>query len=148
MNRRLLASLMVLSVLSGFHLALAESKSEATKEVLAASDAWRQAMMSNDAAVLERDLHPDLTYVHSNGHIQTKAQVIADKEFIKSFDFTDVTVRVFGNVALLKAHVEEGGAEHMAHLDVLHVWVKGPSGWQLVARQAVATSPLTPYTTK
>jgi ketosteroid isomerase-like protein len=54
---------------------------------------------------------------------------------------SNTTDRVFGDTALVKAIVDFrnslAGAVSTAHLDVLHVWLKGPQGWQLVARQAI-----------
>jgi hypothetical protein len=34
-------------------------------------------------------------------------------------------------------HINSAGVVSVAKLNVLHVLVKGPQGWQLVARQAV-----------
>ena len=126
----------LLVVLPLLTLASAESYSNASKEVVAASDAWRQAMIKNDAAAQEKYMHPDLVYVHSNGRIQSKTDVIAGKEVIKTMDFSETTVLVYGTTALIKAKVDQQGAAHTAHLIVLHVWLKGPTGWQLIARQA------------
>jgi ketosteroid isomerase-like protein len=141
----------LLVVLSGFTLASAQSDPNASKQVLAASDAWRQAMMKKDVAALEKYMHPDLTYVHSDGRTQSKAEVIQSytgKEVIEAIDFSETTVRVYGTTALIKARVaqrtSQDGRSHTAHINVLHVWLKGPTGWQLVARHS---SPLSPPTT-
>ena len=122
----------------------------ASKEVLAASDAWRQAMMKKDAAGLEKYLHPDLTYTHSNARTQSKADVIQStmgKTVIEAIDFSETTVRVYGTTALIKANVDmrnaNDGKSTTSHLSVLHVWIKGPAGWQMVARQAGTLSPPT-----
>lgn len=92
---------------------------------------------------IEKLLHDDLTYAHSAGLQQTKAQVIQTAmgpTTTEAIDFSDTTVRVYGNTALVKAHVElrnsNGGKATTNHLNILFVWVKGPGGWQLVARQA------------
>jgi ketosteroid isomerase-like protein len=122
-----------------------------TMEVLAASDAWRQAMMKKDAAGLRKLLHEDLIYSHSNARSQTKAEVIqattTGKTTIEAIDFSDVTVRVIGTAALIRANVEmrnnADGKSTTNHLNVLHVWLKGPGGWQLVGRQATLVSPPT-----
>jgi ketosteroid isomerase-like protein len=141
---------LLLVLLSGFTLASAQSDANASKEVLAASDAWRQAMMKKDAAGLEKYLHPDLTYSHSNGRTQSKAEVIQSamgKTVIEAIDFSETTVRVYGTTALIKANVDmrnaNDGKSTTSHLSVLHVWIKGPAGWQMVARQAGTLSPPT-----
>ncbi len=117
---------------------------KADKEVLAAMDAWKQATMKKDGAALDKLLHPDLTYSHSSGMTQTKADVIKSvttgKATVESIEFSDTTVRVYGKTALVKGVVDlknvTDGKMTPAHLTILHVWIKGPQGWQMVARQA------------
>ena len=140
----------ILVLLSGLTLAAAQPDPNATKEVLAASDAWRQAMMKKDAAALQRLLHDDLTYSHSNARCQTKADVVqatTGKTTIEAIDFSEVTVRVYGTTALIRANVDmrnsTDGKSTTNHLNVLHVWLKGPGGWQMVARQATLVGPPT-----
>jgi ketosteroid isomerase-like protein len=137
--------------LSGLTLAVAQSDSDAaTKEVLAASDALKQAMMKKDAAGLQKFLHEDLTYSHSNARKQTKADVVKatlGPTTIEAMDFSDVGVRVYGTTALIRANVDmrnsTDGKSTTSHINVLFVWLKGPGGWQLVARQATQVSPPT-----
>ena len=57
-------------------LSAAPSESKGEKEVMAAMDAWKQATMKKDGAALDKLLHPDLTYSHSSGMNQTKAEVL------------------------------------------------------------------------
>jgi ketosteroid isomerase-like protein len=100
--------------------------------------------MHKDRAALERVLHDDLTYSHSNTNNESKADVIRSvttgKTTVEAIDFSDTTVRVYGNTALVKGKVvirnNADGKSTTANLNILHVWVKGPKGWQLVARQA------------
>jgi len=142
----------ILVLLSGLTIATAQPGLDAAKkEVLAASDAWRQAMMKKDGAALEKLLHDDITYSHSNGMLQTKADVVKStttgRMTIEAIDFSDVTVRVYGTTALIRAKVDmrnsADGKSTTNHLNVLHVWLKGPGGWQMVARQATLASPPT-----
>lgn len=117
---------------------------DAKADVLAAMDAWKTATMKKDGAALEKLLHPDLTYSHSSGKNETKAEVIQvvtkGKAKVESIKFSDTTVRVYGNSALVRGVVDivnnTDGKTTPAHLNILHVWVKGASGWQLVGRQA------------
>ena len=141
----------IVVLMSGLTLVAAQPDPKVAKEVLAASEAWRQAMMKKDAAGLQKYLHDDLTYSHSNGRTQTKADVIqattAGKITIEAIDFGETTVRVYGTTALIKANVDmrnsTDGKSTTSHLSVLHVWLKGPGGWQLVGRQATQLSPPT-----
>ena len=141
----------IVVLFSGLTLAAAQPVGDSAKEVLAASDAWRQAMMKKDAAGLEKYLHAEITYSHSNGFNQTKADVVRStttgKTTIEAIDFSDVTVRVYGALALIRANVDMrnnvDGKTTTHHLNVLHVWLNGADGWQMVARQATLKSPPT-----
>src|ERR1700686_689784 len=125
-------------------LSAASLDPKAEKEVMAAMDAWKQATMKKDAAALDKLLHPDLTYSHSSAMNQTKDEVIKSvttgKATVESITFSDTTVRVYGRTALVKGKVDlvnnTDGKSTPAHLNILHVWIKGPQGWQMVARQA------------
>src|SRR5437016_8588770 len=114
----------------------AASDSKAEKDVMAAMDGWKQATMKKDAAALEKLLHPDLTYSHSSGHNQTKADVVktvtTGKASTTGIDFSEVTVRAYGNTALVRCNVNmtnsTDGKSTTSHLNILHVWLKGPHG--------------------
>ncbi len=70
------------------------------------------------------------------------------KTVIEAMDFSETTVRVYGNMALIRANVDmrnaTDGKATVFHTNVLHVWLKGPDGWQMVSRQATQLSPPTP----
>ncbi|MEX2304499.1 MAG: nuclear transport factor 2 family protein [Bryobacterales bacterium] len=130
-------------LVSGLALAAAGS-TDAESEVRAAMIAWKEATLGKDGAALDSLLHQDLTYSHSNGRTQTKDDVVSSvaggKSSVTGIDFGDPTVRVYGTTALVKGivdvHNSKDGVTATAHLDILHVWIKGPRGWQMVARQA------------
>jgi ketosteroid isomerase-like protein len=122
----------------------------ADKDVLATMETWRQAMLKKDKAVFEKVLHPDLTYGHSSGVLETKAQaidhVINGGGTYTAINLTDTKVVVHGNTALVtgKAEYHERTKENKdttANLVVLSVWLKGPKGWQMIARQATKPTP-------
>ena len=140
----------IIALLSGLTLAAAPPDPAAVKDVLAASDALKQAMMKKDAAGLQKYLHEDLTYSHSSALLQNKADVVKatmGATTIEAMDFSDATVRVYGTTALIRANVDmrnsTGGKSTTSHINVLFVWLKGPGGWQLVGRQATQVSPPT-----
>jgi ketosteroid isomerase-like protein len=140
----------IVALLSGLTLAAAQPDPAAVKEVLAASDALKQAMMKKDAAALEKLLHEDLTYSHSNARNQTKAEFVQatmGQTTIEAMEFGNVTVRVYGATALIRANLDmrsgTDGKFTTNHLNVLFVWLKGPGGWQLVGRQSTQVSPPT-----
>jgi ketosteroid isomerase-like protein len=122
----------------------------AEKEVLAAMNTWKVATIAKDRAGLDKVLHADLTFSHSSGLTMAKSEVLdyftAANRKSDSIEFSDVSVRVYGNTALVKCTVDsrstaDGKGSSSAHLAVLHVWVKTHQGWQLVARQPTKLTP-------
>jgi ketosteroid isomerase-like protein len=114
------------------------------KEIMAAMNVYRQAIVKKDDAALEKVLSDDLIYTHSSNLHQDKAALIESLKgnaITEAIDFKDLKVRVYGNTAVVVGdvdfHMNSGGVQSVTHLNVLHVLVKGPQGWQLVARQAV-----------
>jgi ketosteroid isomerase-like protein len=124
-----------------------ESKTE--KEVLAAMNVWRHAMVARDRAALESLYAPGLTYVHSNGKQENKAEaieaVVTGKDRFESVDMEDISVSLYGTTALVRARItlriNDGTAVKTLILDVLHVWIKNDAKWQLVARHALRLNP-------
>src|SRR5437763_9244492 len=113
-------------------LSAAGSDSKGEKAVLTAMDAWKQAAIKKDRAALEKLLHNDLTYTHSSGMNQTKADVLESvlngKATVEAIEFAGNTVRVYGDTALVKGKVNitnnTDGKSTTARLDILHVWTK------------------------
>ncbi len=134
----------IVALFSGLTLVAAQPDPVAVKEVLAANDALKQAMMTKDTAGVAKYLHDDLIYSHSHGQNQTKADVVQATKgttTIEAIDFSQVNVRVYGATALIKANCDmrnrSAGKEAVTtRLNVLLVWLKGPGGWQLVGRQS------------
>lgn len=129
------------SLLPSFRL-FAQSGDEAA--VLQAVEALRTAMLNADRARLEELVADQLSYGHSGGTMQNKAQfvdVIANKETIyRSITLTEPTTVIAGNNAIVR-HVmavesESGGKAAAAKVGVLQVWVKHDGRWKLLARQA------------
>jgi hypothetical protein len=126
-------------------LLLAANNPAGEKEILAAMDAYKDAMIHNDASVLGKLLHEDLTFVHSGGQLQRKADVLQavtnGKNVIIRMEFSDPSVRMYGNTALVRCRVDLWHSEtNVVHMDVLHAWVRSSVGWQLAARQATKLS--------
>jgi len=109
--------------------------------VLAALDTYKQGLLHKDGAALAKVLSDDLAYTHSQGKFETKADVIkaitSGATIIQRLEFSDTTVRFYGNTALVKGRVDLWHSDtDIRHMNVLHVFVKSPQGWQMVARQA------------
>ena len=117
---------------------------KAEKEVIAAMEAWRTAMMKKDGAGLAKVYHDDLSYGHSSGIVETKAQavnhIVTSKADYAAVDLVDLKVKTHGDIAIVNSRVNykqvTAGKESDVKLHVLHVWVRTPQGWQMIGRQA------------
>lgn len=144
-RRRLaLASGLMLAVpvLAAGTAALAQSADVAAVDKATAE--LREAMLTADRAKLTALLSDQLSYGHSAGRLETKAQfldVVAGKKTLyKSMSFSDATTAVAGNNAIVR-HVmtvdtETDGKPATAKVGALQVWVKDGGAWKLLARQA------------
>lgn len=129
-----------------FAAATSLSAADPKTEVLAAMETWKQAILKKDTATLDRLLHPDLTYSHSDGRTEGKADILKAPPNTKSITFGESTVRVYGNTVLVKGPAEfvnnaANGTTTTLNLSILQVWLKSPKGWQLVARQSTRLNP-------
>jgi ketosteroid isomerase-like protein len=105
---------------------------------------WADATTHGDLSALADILSDDLTYTHSSGKTQSKAQFIASirsKELqYHSIEFESADVRDYGNVAIISSHIRvkvtADGHDINVHTCFLHIWVKQGGRWQLVAHQA------------
>ena len=122
-------------------LSLHAVASASEREISVATEAYRVAMLKGDALALDKLYHVDLTYEHSSGKTETKAEAIAAASnpgsVAKSIVFKDPTVRVYGNTGIFKAKGDFTNASgETSHLDVLMVFIRVSGKWQLVARQS------------
>jgi hypothetical protein len=117
----------------------------ASKDVAAAVESLRKALIDPTKENLDAIAMDELTYGHSNGVIQDKAAfeeaLLSKKSDFVTIDLTDQTIKVVGNTAwvrhTLSATNNDGGKPGTAHLYVLTVWSKAKGKWRLLARQAV-----------
>jgi ketosteroid isomerase-like protein len=120
------------------------SDPKAEKEVMAAMEAWRTAIMKRDSAALARLYHEDLSYGHSSGIVENKAEAVNHMATTKvdyaAVDLVDTKIKVQGNLALVNGRVNykqvTDGKATDVKLHVLHVWMRTPQGWQMIGRQS------------
>ncbi|MEO0332130.1 MAG: nuclear transport factor 2 family protein [Bacteroidota bacterium] len=121
---------------------IAQSKDE--QAVADAVETLRTAMVDANEAALKEIALDELTYGHSSGLLEDKAQFVealaSGKSDFKNMDLTNQTITVVDNTALvrheLKADVVDSGNPASIHLGVLLVWQKQENEWKLLARQA------------
>ncbi|MBU1821512.1 MAG: nuclear transport factor 2 family protein [Bacteroidetes bacterium] len=137
--------LFLLFLLCGVSMTVVLGQSKTEKEVLDTVESWRKAVLAQDVKTLDKVFAPELTYGHSNGHIDTKDTFINTiqnkKEVYNELNLDDMNVRIVGNTALVRHKMTgnvrlEDGSINKPNLGVLQVWSKTGKGWQLLARQA------------
>lgn len=119
----------------------------AEQEVMQAEAERVRAAIARDTAALDRLLAEDLTYAHSTGSVDTKAQFI---ESIRSgtlkyisMEHSEQAARVFGNTAVLTGRssvqvksARSGGELQRFEIRFLTVYVKQDGRWRQVAWQS------------
>ncbi|HUS01820.1 MAG TPA: nuclear transport factor 2 family protein [Chitinophagaceae bacterium] len=119
---------------------LSAAQSSFLKEAAAKLD---KALIAKDTFVLKQLLHKDITWGHSNGWVQTKADIIKDL-FSGKFSYIRIDSKdskwiVVNNVATMRnssdISYELDGKPGELHLHVVLVWLKTNKGWQLLTRQ-------------
>lgn len=126
--------------------ALAQSKEE--KEVASAVEALRVAMVDANKQALENAAAEDLSYGHSGGHVEGKAEfvdkIVSGKSDFVTIDISNQTIKIVGDDAIvrhdLKMETNDGGKPGNVALHVLYVWQKQHGKWKMLARQAVKTA--------
>lgn len=139
---RYLCSLLIIFLL--LHSSIkAQSKEE--KQVAAAIENLKKAMIDADQSKLDALTASDLSYGHSSGKIEDKtafikALVSGTSDFV-SIDLTDQSIKVTSNTAIVKHTLSgstvDAGKPANVKLAVLTVWQKQQGKWKLLARQAV-----------
>lgn len=146
-NRRRLAAAGAASVLAlaAAPVAQAESKKKLDDATVgAAVEAFRVAMQKADRKAFEELCSDQMSYGHSAGKIETKAEFIANstngKSSWKSIAFNNVNNKVAGKEAIsrfmLVGQTESEGKTNDINIGVLMVWREEKGQWKLLARQA------------
>jgi ketosteroid isomerase-like protein len=103
----------------------------------------REALLKADKAQLERLSADQLSYGHSDGRVQNKAEfidgVMTRKATVKSINFPDLKIAVAGDAAvarhLYESESETDGKPNSVRIGTLQVWQKQGGNWKLLARQ-------------
>jgi len=109
-----------------------------------AVEAFRVAMQKADAKAFDQLCSKDLSYGHSAGKLENKAEFIANatngKSTWKTIAFNDVSNKVVGREAIsrfmLVGQTESEGKTTDIKIGVLMVWRDEGGHWRLLARQA------------
>lgn len=118
------------------------------EDVAAAVEMLRKATVEGNGAVLRTLLLEELTYGHSNGRIERKADVLETldgKAAFRAIAQSNQTIEVVADSAVVRhtfdaeRNLPEGGVAKV-HIAIIQVWQRVGGHWRLFARHA---SPLT-----
>jgi len=131
-----------LLILFGFVFAGAQTEEE---KLTSALKEFHQALVNKNTASINQQTDKALSYGHSNGWVQTKADVIKDLETGKivynSFKEDSLAITINESMAnarfIADINATMNGNTATTHLKVLEVWVKKGKRWILFARQGV-----------
>lgn len=134
---------LMITCFSVLNIAFAQSKDEAA--VAGAVEALKKAMIDADKAALESLAADDLSYGHSAGKIEDKAEfvraIVSNESDFVTINLSEQTIKIVGNAAIVRhklaATTNNNGKPGTANLAVLLVWQKQKGSWKLLARQAV-----------
>lgn len=122
----------------------AQAASSDEEAVTKRLEAFRDAQFARDANALAALVADELSYSHSDAHIEDKATFIknatSDKSKFLTLEYKDPWVRVVGDAAIVRFHwVAEGetipeGKRTKTNLRILMVWQKQDGDWKLLAR--------------
>jgi Domain of unknown function (DUF4440) len=133
---------MALALLTGAPVVAAQSSDESA--LAQAVAAFRNAALKADRGQFEALCADQLSYGHSGGRIETKAQFIdgamSGRSVWKFITLTNQSHQIVGNNAIVRhiltGETERDGKTNPVKIGVLMVWHKPDSHWKLLARQA------------
>jgi len=106
---------------------------------------FHQALVNKNTTSINQQTDKALSYGHSNGWVETKADVIKDLEtgYIVYHSYKEDSLNIMINESMANArfvadiNATMNGNTNTIHLKVLEVWVKKGKRWLLFARQGV-----------
>ena len=113
-------------------------------ELVGAIEGLRRAFVNADQAALNAFMHPNMSFGHSNGLIQTREEfvrsVVSGAEVFNSLNITQHDNRIVGDMAIARhrfiADITFQGKDISVDLGELQVWRRTEGSWRLFARQA------------
>ena len=116
-------------------------------EIKKLEDRRFQAMIDSDFDTLDELLGDDLTYTHSSGQADTRAEYIAlCKRGVFKYQKIErpiEDIQVYGETVVVTGHVKMNvlidGNSKLLNSRYTNVWIKGAKGWQMVAWQSTPT---------
>lgn len=135
---------LILVVILALSVITIKAQSKAELKVAAAVEILNRGIIDPEQSLLEKIISESLSYGHSGGKVQNKAEFIDDL-FNGDFNFssinpTDQTISVSGKNAIVRqifvAKATNKGVPTDIRIGNLMVWRKEGGNWRLLARQA------------
>lgn len=143
--------ILFLTLLSFTGLAAASARGNPTEDVMAAERNRREALLRGDTAALGTLLSEELRYIHSNGRVESKRDILTGFESkhvaYGRFDLSGLEARTIAeDVVVLTGKIHQrkrsGDLRADAHLLFHAVWRNEAGTWRLVSLQtAVPPAP-------
>jgi len=111
--------------------------------VAAAVESLRKAMIAADKSALEKLAAAELSYGHSSGRLENKAEfidaLVSGRSGFSAIELSGQTISVVDKVALVRHTFDATSRKDGSKLKmaILTVWADQQSQWKLLARQAV-----------
>ncbi len=120
------------------------SQSKPEKEVSAAVESLKEALLSGNKTALEKITSKNLSYGHSGGTIEDRILFIEaltnGKLDYLTMDISEQTIRLTAKTAVvrhkMKSQLTDKGTSVQLNLGVLLIFQKEKGSWKLLARQA------------
>ena len=121
------------------------AQSKVETGVADAVEKLRKAMIDGNKEELENIVSDKLSYGHSGGHVEGKAEfvekIVSGKSDFVTIELKDQTISISGKTAVvrhkLNATTNDNGKPGEVHLSILLIFQKDHKQWKLLARQAV-----------
>jgi hypothetical protein len=134
----------LLSLLTLLFTLTAYGQTSEEKEVGAAVEALKKALIDGKETDLNAIAAEELSYGHSSGKVEDKKMFVerlvsGDSDF-KTIQLSEQTIRIVGNIAIVRhrlvAETNDNGRPGNPNLSILLIWQKQSGKWRLLARQA------------
>jgi len=120
-----------------------ETEAMVKQEILRIEDERNRAVVSGDAAALDRLTAADYTFITLRGELRTKDEIVKGfRSGAFHYDtrtISDLTVRVYGNTAIVVGRSNQKGSEngkdYSGDYRFTRVYVKQGGQWETVALQ-------------
>lgn len=115
------------------------------KDIQTTIEQFRTAVIESNSTQLRNLLADELSYGHSDGHVEGKTDLInklgdGTYKFL-TMDLSAQSIVETGDTAIVRHELDaetfDEGKAGEAHLYVLLIWNRFEDGWKLIARQAV-----------